>query len=97
MGPRPARSGLVAVDRFYSAHCIAYHASAYDVALRMRRPLDVQLGDLGARPVVAVPFVAHQRPGWSAHMRKLTDYTKMYVRHESHLLRVDKQKRGAAA
>lgn len=87
--PKPAgRGGLVAVETFHSAHCIVYHRSAYAIAAQMTRPLDVQLGERGANPVVAVPFVAHQAPGWSAHLKKDVDYTPMYDRHERFLLSV---------
>lgn len=86
--PRPVRDGLVAVDRFHSAHCIAYHASAYEIAARMEDPLDVQLGDLGARPVVTVPFMATQLPGYSGNEHRQVDYRAMFDRHEAYLRRV---------
>jgi hypothetical protein len=90
---RTGRDGLVAVDQFRSAHCIAYNAQAYPIAAAMREPLDVQLGDLGAKPVVTLPFVAHQRPGLSANTGRVEDYTHHYVNHEAFLRRVTQRQR----
>lgn len=84
--PRLVRSGLVAVDRFKSAHCVAYLPGAFSVVDRLVYPMDYMLGRLGARAVVTVPFVAIQAPGVSGHLGRFTDYASDYAEREQRLL-----------
>lgn len=83
--PRPVRHGLVAVDRFKSSHCIVVHQSAYDVLEQLVYPVDVAMGQLGAAPVVTVPFVAVQAPVHSGHLDRPTDYRDRYASTEASL------------
>jgi hypothetical protein len=90
--PKKIADGLLSVATFRSAHCVVYHQRAYPIAAVMSRPLDVNLGQLGAKPVVAVPFVAYQAPGYSANQKKIVDYGPMYRIHEEHLLRINRRR-----
>lgn len=84
--PRPVRAGLVAVDRFKSSHCMVVHASAYGVLEQLVYPVDVSMGRLGAKCVVATPFVAVQGPVMSGHLGQFTDYRARYAESEASLL-----------
>jgi hypothetical protein len=86
--PRLARSGLYAIDRFKSAHCVAYLPAAFPAIDRLIYPMDYMIGRLGTRPLVTVPFVAIQAPGVSGHLFKHTDYAEDYARQEQRLLGV---------
>lgn len=83
--PRRVRDGLVAVTRFKSSHCVAYLAAAYEIVLRLVEPMDLMLGRLGGRPVVTVPFVAVQAPGFSGIQQRPVDYRGRYDRIEASL------------
>lgn len=82
---RVVRDGLCAVDRFKSTHCVAYLPAAYDIVLTIAEPIDVNLGRRGGKPLVTVPYVAVQRPGYSGIQNCDVDYRPMYARHEAHL------------
>ncbi len=83
--PRRVRDGLFAVERFKSTHCVVYHAPVYPIILKVTEPIDVMIGTLGARCLVAHPFAAVQRPGYSGIQECAVDYVPMYQRHEQHL------------
>lgn len=86
--PRRVREGLVAVDRFKSAHCVTYLPGAFSVVDRLVYPMDYMLGRLGARAVVTVPFVAVQAGCVSGHLHRYTDYAGDYRETEHRLMGV---------
>ncbi len=79
------REGILAVDKFHSAHCIVYFADQYERVLQTIQPFDTSLGDVGVRCAVSWPFVAVQRPVFSGILQKDVDYTGLYALHEQHL------------
>lgn len=83
--PRLVRAGLFAVERFKSLHCVVYLRSAYAIVLRVVYPIDVMLGRLGARCLMAYPFVALQAPGYSGIQDRIVDYGPRYRRYEQEL------------
>ncbi len=83
--PRLVRRGLFAVERFKSVHCVVYTEAAYDIVLRLTHPMDPQLGRLGARCLMAYPFVAVQAAGYSGIQDRVVDYVPLYQRYEATL------------
>lgn len=83
--PRRVRDGLVAVDRFKSAHCVTYLPGAFPVVDRLVYPMDYMLGRLGAKALVTVPFVAVQAGCVSGHLHRYTDYADEYRQAEQRL------------
>ena len=83
--PRLVRRGLFAVDRFKSAHCVVYAASAYDTVLIAGPPLDLQLGRLGLKCLMTYPFAAVQAPSFSGLLNRQVDYRPRYTRYEAEL------------
>ncbi len=82
---RVVRQGLIEVSAFHSAHCIVYHASAYDRVLKTVQPFDVSVGKVGCRVVMTWPFVAVQRPTYSGILQQDVDYVPLYQQHEQRL------------
>lgn len=85
-GARLVRTGLYAVERFKSTHCVTYLRSAFETVLRVGAgPIDKQLSKLGLRTVLTVPFVAVQRIAFSGALHRIVDYGPQYIRHETTL------------
>jgi hypothetical protein len=83
---RLVRNGLIEVSAFHSSHCVVYLASGYDKVLRAGAPIDITIGrDEGARCLVALPFVAVQRPSFSGCEEHDVDYVPLYEQHEATL------------
>lgn len=84
-----AAHGFVEVSMFHSAHCVVYFASGYEKILKHAvQPYDLSLGrECGLRCVLALPFVAVQRPSFSGILQQDVDYVPLYAAHERELMR----------
>jgi hypothetical protein len=82
---RVVRDGLIEVSAFHSAHCVVYLQSSYETILRTVQPHDLSIGRLGARCLLAWPFVAVQTPAYSNILKQPVDYVPLYEAHEQRL------------
>lgn len=86
--PRVVDEGLIAVSAFHSAHCIVYLRDSYDIVLDVPAPLDLSIGQMGAKVLMTFPFVAVQRPAFSGILNKDVDYMPLYKGYEENLGRM---------
>lgn len=95
---RTSHPKLLSVDKACSAHCMIYTVHGYEAAMRAENPFDLNIGNEGIRPLIALPYVAYQRAGLSgigAPMEvgeskiysgpKHVDYEGFFRMHEQHL------------